>query len=63
VAGTHPVPTLPWRARGVDHWIRRPAPTLGEHNEVVLGGRLGVPPADLAAWAAAGLIGTRPAGL
>lgn len=62
VAGTHPVPTLPWRARGVDHWIRRPAPTLGEHNEVVLG-RIGATPAEIEGWAAAGLIGTRPAGL
>ena len=42
VAGTHPTPTLPWRARGVDRWIRRPgAAARAQHNAEVLGGRLG----------------------
>jgi len=63
VAGTHPIPGLPWRARGVDRWIRRPAPTLGQHNADVLGGRLGCTPDELADFAAHGVIGTRPVGL
>jgi crotonobetainyl-CoA:carnitine CoA-transferase CaiB-like acyl-CoA transferase len=62
VAGTHPTPTLPWRARGVDRWIRRPAPLLGEHNREVLGW-LGCTDGDLTALAADGVIGTRPVGL
>jgi crotonobetainyl-CoA:carnitine CoA-transferase CaiB-like acyl-CoA transferase len=63
VAGTHPTPTLPWRARGVDRWIRRPAPLLGQHNTDVLGGRLGCEDDELTALEADGVIGTRPVGL
>jgi crotonobetainyl-CoA:carnitine CoA-transferase CaiB-like acyl-CoA transferase len=63
IAGTHPTPTLPWRARGVDRWILRPAPLLGEHNTDVLGDRLGCTDAELAALEADGVIGTRPLGL
>jgi crotonobetainyl-CoA:carnitine CoA-transferase CaiB-like acyl-CoA transferase len=41
VTGSHPVPTLPFRFAHVAGWLRAPSPTLGEHNDVVLG-ELGV---------------------
>jgi len=63
VAGTHPIQGLPWRSRNVDRWIRRPAPTLGQHNREVLGARLGLTPDEIARLEADGLIGTRPLGL
>jgi crotonobetainyl-CoA:carnitine CoA-transferase CaiB-like acyl-CoA transferase len=63
VAGPHPIPGLPWRSRGVDRWIRRPAPTLGQHNHEVLGARLGLTPDELARLEADAVIGTHPLGL
>lgn len=63
VVGRHPVPGLPWRARGVDRWVRSPAPTVGQHNREVLGDRLGCDDRELEALEADGVIGTRPAGL
>ncbi|WP_322748391.1 MULTISPECIES: CoA transferase [unclassified Frankia] len=39
---------------------RRTPPLLGEHNREVLGGLLGHSDAQLAAWEAAGVIGTKP---
>ncbi len=35
VVGVQPAPGLPFRMTGVDGWIRRPAPTLGQHNDEV----------------------------
>ena len=63
VAGTHPIPGLPWRATGVERWIRTPAPTLGQHNREILGGWLGCDEGQLDALEADGVIGTRPNGL
>jgi crotonobetainyl-CoA:carnitine CoA-transferase CaiB-like acyl-CoA transferase len=63
VVGTHPVAGLPWRATGVDRWIRRPAPVLGEHNREILGDRLGCSDEELQSLETAGVIGTWPAGL
>jgi crotonobetainyl-CoA:carnitine CoA-transferase CaiB-like acyl-CoA transferase len=40
--------------------VRRVAPTLGQDNEAVLGGMLGLPPAELERLAAADIIGTVP---
>ncbi|MBV9042315.1 MAG: CoA transferase [Acidimicrobiia bacterium] len=37
VTGTHPIPGLPFRFTRVDRWSRRPSPTIGQHNDEVLG--------------------------
>jgi len=48
---------------GRSRWLMRPPPTLGEHNEEVLGDLCGLSDQDLARLASAGVIGTRPKGL
>ena len=63
IVGTHPVPALPFRFRSVGQWVRRPAPTLGQHNRDVLGGLLGRRDDELTALEADNVIGTWPAGL
>jgi crotonobetainyl-CoA:carnitine CoA-transferase CaiB-like acyl-CoA transferase len=60
VVGTHPVPGMPFRMSGVDRWIRQGAPLVGEHNDEVLGGLLGLSRQDLDRLAEAGVIGTEP---
>ena len=62
VAGTLPVQTLPFSC-GDDRWVRRAAPTVGQHNTEVLGEWLGCPPEELAELEAAGVIGTWPLGV
>jgi crotonobetainyl-CoA:carnitine CoA-transferase CaiB-like acyl-CoA transferase len=37
VTGANELPGLPFRFSRVDRWVRRPSPTLGEHNHEVLG--------------------------
>jgi crotonobetainyl-CoA:carnitine CoA-transferase CaiB-like acyl-CoA transferase len=37
VTGPHPVPTLPFHFTHVAAWLRAPSPTLGQHNDEVLG--------------------------
>jgi crotonobetainyl-CoA:carnitine CoA-transferase CaiB-like acyl-CoA transferase len=55
-----PGPGVRWQRRtGPLH--ARPAPLLGEHNEEILGGLLGLSPEQLAQLAAEAIIGTRPA--
>jgi crotonobetainyl-CoA:carnitine CoA-transferase CaiB-like acyl-CoA transferase len=63
VVGAMPLPSLPFRYASVDQWLRTPAPTLGQHNEAVLGGWLGLSADELQALEAAEIIGTRPKGL
>jgi crotonobetainyl-CoA:carnitine CoA-transferase CaiB-like acyl-CoA transferase len=60
VVGTHPVPGMPFRMSGVDRWIRQGAPLVGEHNDEVLGGLLGLSEAELARLTETGVIGTEP---
>jgi crotonobetainyl-CoA:carnitine CoA-transferase CaiB-like acyl-CoA transferase len=57
--GPHRQPSAPFReAGGAPYPVRRPAPTLGEDNEAVLGGLLGLSPAELARLEVAKVIGT-----
>ncbi len=48
---------------GQRNWLKRPPPTLGEHNGEVLRDLCGLTDQDLARLAGAGVIGTRPKGL
>jgi len=41
VTGRREMPTMPFRFSRVDRWLRRAAPTLGQHNDEVLGDVLG----------------------
>jgi crotonobetainyl-CoA:carnitine CoA-transferase CaiB-like acyl-CoA transferase len=63
IVGAMPLPSQPFRYASVDRWLRAPAPTLGQHNESVLCGILGLSPDELGALEAEGVIGTRPDGL
>jgi crotonobetainyl-CoA:carnitine CoA-transferase CaiB-like acyl-CoA transferase len=61
VVGTVALPGLP--ARLCSHPFplhRSPAPTLGQHNQAVLGGMLGIGLDELSRLAATGVIGDRP---
>ena len=44
-------------------WLKRPPPTLGQHNDEVLRQQCGLTDDDLVRLATAGVIGTRPKGL
>jgi len=61
VAGTQPLPAMPVRfASRPGPWFDRPAPTLGQHNDEVLGALPGVDPERLAELRALRVIGERP---
>jgi len=63
VVGAMPLPSMPFRYASVDHWLRTPAPKLGQHNEAVLCGILGLSLDELRDLEAEGVIGSRPEGL
>jgi len=63
VVGRATTPVVPFRYAGVERWLRRPAPGLGEHNHQILAGLLGLSEDEIASLAEAGVIGERPEGL
>lgn len=50
------VPTTPLRLHGADRVATVPSPTIGQHNDEVYGGWLGLPAEEIAALRAAGVI-------
>jgi crotonobetainyl-CoA:carnitine CoA-transferase CaiB-like acyl-CoA transferase len=64
VVGDCDMPSLPIRLGDPAHqWLRRPAPTLGQHNAEILTELLGQDGESITVLKAANVIGTRPAGL
>ena len=57
--GNHVVPHAPYLLDGKRPPLRNPSPTLGEHNESVLAGDLGLSEDELRRLADDGIIGTR----
>ena len=57
--GRHAQPSPAYREHGAPYPIERPAPTLGQHNEEVLRGLLGVSDAEIRRLTSAGVIGTQ----
>jgi crotonobetainyl-CoA:carnitine CoA-transferase CaiB-like acyl-CoA transferase len=60
--GLYPCPPFA-RPDGVDKWLHRTPPTLGQHNSEVLTALCGLTATDLERLAVDGVIGTRPKGL
>jgi crotonobetainyl-CoA:carnitine CoA-transferase CaiB-like acyl-CoA transferase len=61
VTGRSEIPGLPFRLSRVGRWLRRASPTLGQHNDEILG-ELGISPADRDRLRAEGVIGETVAG-
>ena len=61
--GPHPYVGFPFKLSKSHASIRRPGPSLGEHNREILHQVLGVSDAEIADLAAAGVIGDRPQGM
>jgi crotonobetainyl-CoA:carnitine CoA-transferase CaiB-like acyl-CoA transferase len=62
--GAHEVLGVPFRfsSRVGEQWITRPAPTLGQHNDEVLGGELGVSVEERQRLRESKVTGERPVG-
>ena len=58
--GPHWQSSPAFREGEVAYPVRQVAPTLGQHNDAILGGRLGLDAAELERLAAADIIGTVP---
>jgi crotonobetainyl-CoA:carnitine CoA-transferase CaiB-like acyl-CoA transferase len=58
--GRQPHPSPPWRLSTEPLPVRSAAPTLGQHNQAVLGDMLGLSSAELDELTESGVIGTRP---
>ena len=58
--GRQPTPSTPFRSGSAPFAIDLPAPTLGEHNEPVLGGLLGLSAEEIARLRTEGVIGVEP---
>jgi crotonobetainyl-CoA:carnitine CoA-transferase CaiB-like acyl-CoA transferase len=56
--GKHPQPSMPFREGAKPFPIRSAPPTLGEHNQEILGGLLGLSDAELEQLTREGIIGT-----
>jgi crotonobetainyl-CoA:carnitine CoA-transferase CaiB-like acyl-CoA transferase len=64
ILGTRVIPGLPVRLSSRrSPWFTRPAPTLGQHNDEVLGELAGLTNEDIAELRALGVIGERPENL
>jgi crotonobetainyl-CoA:carnitine CoA-transferase CaiB-like acyl-CoA transferase len=65
IVGPHPypIPSAPMKFSKSPVTIRRPAPTLGEHNEYVLGELLGMSKEEIQSLVDDQIIGTTPVGL
>jgi crotonobetainyl-CoA:carnitine CoA-transferase CaiB-like acyl-CoA transferase len=64
VVGRHGFPAVPFHFLGrPGPWLRRPAPTLGQHNDEVLVGTLGLDGEEVERLRREGVVGERPAGL
>ena len=61
-AGEYRQVTTPWRMSRSQRIHATPAPGLGEHNALVLGGLLGLPESELESLERRGIIGARPVG-
>jgi crotonobetainyl-CoA:carnitine CoA-transferase CaiB-like acyl-CoA transferase len=58
ITGPHGLPGLPFRFSGVDAWLRRPSPMLGQHNDEVFA-EIGLTDAERASLRELGIIGDR----
>ncbi len=61
--GPHFMPGMGWKMSKTPGTVRWPTPRLGEHNEAIYSGLLGLEPKDLDGLEAAGIIGKIPDGV